>query len=187
MENAAGNGTSRRDALKKGAAFVGTAGVVWSAPRVEGLSLRPNYAAASSGPCSPFNGTLRVSRTVTSDTSPNGRVTVNRRGVTATLQTVFALDCAVNSFYRDATWTSTPNSGNVFGVGSIGIVFEPAVSSQSCQITINPALPADMPAFDQYEVAVSSSSQFNTSVYSPTPPDAAGVDVTQITGQICCS
>jgi len=40
--------TSRRDAIKKAAAAAATAGVVWTAPRIEGLSLRPNYAAASS-------------------------------------------------------------------------------------------------------------------------------------------
>ena len=40
---------SRRDLLKKSVAAAGVAGVVWSAPRVEGLSLRPDYAAAQSG------------------------------------------------------------------------------------------------------------------------------------------
>ena len=40
---------SRRDLLRKSAAAAGVAGVVWSAPRVEGLSLRPDYAAAQSG------------------------------------------------------------------------------------------------------------------------------------------
>lgn len=40
---------SRRALLKKSVAAAGAAGVVWSAPRVEGLSLRPDYAAAQSG------------------------------------------------------------------------------------------------------------------------------------------
>jgi len=40
--------TSRRDAIKKAAAAAATAGLVWSAPRIEGLSLRPNYASAGS-------------------------------------------------------------------------------------------------------------------------------------------
>lgn len=35
--------------MKKAAVGAAAAGVVWSAPRVEGLSLRPNYAAAGSG------------------------------------------------------------------------------------------------------------------------------------------
>jgi len=38
----------RRDALRKAAAGAATAGIIWSAPRVEGLSMRPNYAGASS-------------------------------------------------------------------------------------------------------------------------------------------
>ena len=40
---------SRRDAIHKAATGAVVAGVVWSAPRVEGLSLRPSYAAAFSG------------------------------------------------------------------------------------------------------------------------------------------
>ena len=38
----------RRNLLKKTAAGAAAVGIVWSAPRVEGLSLRPSYAAASS-------------------------------------------------------------------------------------------------------------------------------------------
>jgi hypothetical protein len=38
----------RRQAIKKSIAGAAAAGVVWSAPRIEGLSLRPNYAAAAS-------------------------------------------------------------------------------------------------------------------------------------------
>lgn len=38
----------RRDLIKKAAAGAAAAGVVWSAPKVEGLSLRPSYAAAGS-------------------------------------------------------------------------------------------------------------------------------------------
>lgn len=38
----------RRAAIKKAVAGAAVAGVVWAAPKVEGLSLRPNYAAASS-------------------------------------------------------------------------------------------------------------------------------------------
>jgi hypothetical protein len=41
---------SRRDALKKAAIGAGIAGAVWSAPRIEGLSLVPDYAAAGTIP-----------------------------------------------------------------------------------------------------------------------------------------
>lgn len=40
----------RRAAIKRGVAGAAAAGVVWSAPRIEGLSLRPSYAAAQSSP-----------------------------------------------------------------------------------------------------------------------------------------
>ncbi|MEM7091665.1 MAG: hypothetical protein AAF567_01585 [Actinomycetota bacterium] len=40
---------SRRELIVKSAAAATVAGVVWSAPRIEGLSLRPSYASASSG------------------------------------------------------------------------------------------------------------------------------------------
>jgi len=39
---------SRREAIKKAAIGAGAAGLVWSAPKIEGLSLRPSYAAAMS-------------------------------------------------------------------------------------------------------------------------------------------
>ena len=39
-------GFDRRNLMKKGAAAVGAAGVVWAAPKIEGLSLRPDYASA---------------------------------------------------------------------------------------------------------------------------------------------
>lgn len=51
----------RRDVLKKAAAAGITAGVVWSAPRVEGLSLRPDYAAAQTGGGASFDLTLSAS------------------------------------------------------------------------------------------------------------------------------
>ena len=60
--NNAQNATTRRDVLRKGAVAAGVAGVAWSAPRVEGLSLRPNYAAAQSAPvCADFG--LTANRT----------------------------------------------------------------------------------------------------------------------------
>jgi len=57
----------RRTAIKRGVAAGAAAGVVWTAPKIEGLSLRPNYATAmSTAPgllcvdvpaVSPMNGT----------------------------------------------------------------------------------------------------------------------------------
>lgn len=44
-----GRRINRREALKKGAIGAGAVGVVWAAPAIEGLSLTPAYAAASSG------------------------------------------------------------------------------------------------------------------------------------------
>lgn len=38
---------ARRDALRKAAVAAGAAGAVWAAPKVEGLSLAPSYAAAA--------------------------------------------------------------------------------------------------------------------------------------------
>ena len=49
---------SRRDALRKGAAAAAVTGVAWSAPRIEGLSLRPDYAAAQTQTCSSFSITM---------------------------------------------------------------------------------------------------------------------------------
>lgn len=45
----------RRSAIKKAAVAAATAGAVWSAPRIEGLSLVPDYAAAGS-----FTGSVDV-------------------------------------------------------------------------------------------------------------------------------
>lgn len=43
---------ARRNALKKAAAGAAVAGAVWNAPRVEGLSLVPDYASAGTGTAS---------------------------------------------------------------------------------------------------------------------------------------
>lgn len=40
--------TTRRGLLKKGLVGAGAVGAVWAAPRIEGLSVRPDYAAAQS-------------------------------------------------------------------------------------------------------------------------------------------
>jgi len=43
----------RRSVLKKAAVGAAVAGTVWNAPRIDGLSIRPDYAAAAStAPCS---------------------------------------------------------------------------------------------------------------------------------------
>lgn len=47
----------RRAALKKAAVAAGTAGAVWAAPRIEGLSITPDYAAA--GTVSGLTRTIR--------------------------------------------------------------------------------------------------------------------------------
>lgn len=44
------SGIDRRAAIKKGVIGSAIVGVAWSAPKVEGLSLRPDYASAASGP-----------------------------------------------------------------------------------------------------------------------------------------
>ncbi|MEM7091570.1 MAG: hypothetical protein AAF567_01100 [Actinomycetota bacterium] len=61
---------NRRDMIKKTAAGAAIAGVVWSAPKIEGLSLRPNYAAAGSG--GPFNASVSVMGTGTFSAAFNG-------------------------------------------------------------------------------------------------------------------
>lgn len=48
IHNADDGAIDRRTAIKKAALGAATAGVVWTAPRIEGLTLRPNYAAAGS-------------------------------------------------------------------------------------------------------------------------------------------
>lgn len=53
-------GIDRRAAIKKGVAGAVAAGVVWSAPKIEGLSLRPNYAAASSAGGGPGQFTVNI-------------------------------------------------------------------------------------------------------------------------------
>lgn len=50
-------GTTRRDALLKAAAASSVAAAVWAAPRVDGLSLRPDYASAGT-----VRGTFSFSR-----------------------------------------------------------------------------------------------------------------------------
>ena len=55
----------------------GTAGVVWAAPTIQGLSIRPDFAAAASGPCSGarvFNVPLPTDTTPDNFTSGAGRV-----------------------------------------------------------------------------------------------------------------
>ncbi|MEM7091965.1 MAG: twin-arginine translocation signal domain-containing protein [Actinomycetota bacterium] len=77
--------TSRRDLLKKTAVGAAAAGIVWSAPKIEGLSLRPEYAAAASGDTAnlavtwnantAFNGSLHAATTAL------GGGTISVRGI----------------------------------------------------------------------------------------------------------
>lgn len=60
---------ARREMLKKAAAGFAVAGGVWVAPRIEGLSLAPDYAAAGTA-----RGTFRFSRTA-SDAGSGGYYT----------------------------------------------------------------------------------------------------------------
>ena len=46
IESSAGSNSTRRDLIKKAAVGSGVVAAVWVAPRVDGLSLRPDYAAA---------------------------------------------------------------------------------------------------------------------------------------------
>src|SRR5207302_10969337 len=41
----------RRDVLKKGAVGVAATGIAWAAPTIQGLTARPDYAAAASAGC----------------------------------------------------------------------------------------------------------------------------------------
>src|SRR5437870_813866 len=52
LDGESGGGLSRREMLTRGAVAAGTAGVMWAAPTIQGLSIRPDFAAAASGPCS---------------------------------------------------------------------------------------------------------------------------------------
>lgn len=49
---------SRREAIKKAAAAAAVSGVVWTAPRVEGLSIAPDYASAMTGGAPPVYLTI---------------------------------------------------------------------------------------------------------------------------------
>jgi len=55
-------GLDRRNLLRKSVIGAGVAGLVWSAPRIDGLSVRPDYAAAATGgntdPSQPFDQTF---------------------------------------------------------------------------------------------------------------------------------
>ena len=111
---------NRRAMLKKAAVGASAAGLVWSAPRVEGLSLRPNYAAAASGAVTSVVFDLRFNSTSVTGTLDkplgNGNVRL-ATAVTANNDGVFTggADINVLSF----------NGGGTANVGSIA-GFDPA-------------------------------------------------------------
>ncbi len=81
---------NRRAALKKGAVGAGVVGVVWAAPAIEGLSLTPAYASASSGLSTVMcTGSAKFSLTIpcpapghsSSDVTPTGNCGI--QGITA--------------------------------------------------------------------------------------------------------
>lgn len=70
-------GINRREAIRKTAIGAATAGVIWSAPQVKGLHLRPAYAAAASGPMT-FNFMLDGAQAGTASAGTgNGTVVVD--------------------------------------------------------------------------------------------------------------
>lgn len=58
--------THTRRELLTAAGAGAAAGLVWTAPRIEGLSLRPRYASAMSANCVSFSFTVAISNTSSS-------------------------------------------------------------------------------------------------------------------------
>ena len=105
----------RRSAIKKGVVGAAVAGVAWTAPRVEGLSLRPNYAAAVSLTCTPGGGDITISRF--------GSTKV------AGLGTVKTWQFSVGPGYLTANGTFTPSPGaEILNVDVRGCTFDATTS-----------------------------------------------------------
>lgn len=115
---------ARRDTLKKAAAAAGVAAATWVAPRIDGLSIRPDYAAAGTarGTFGPFqknlgpnNGTSNFNVPTPAGTEPisavysgddvNGNITVSFNS----MDQPWNSNCRVSSFGGSAT----------FGVGNV--------------------------------------------------------------------
>ncbi len=139
--------TSRREMLRKSAALGTAGGVVWAAPRIEGLSLRPDYAAAQSvaeGPCAGkcFDVTIPViRRTFFGDPSSSGRREIVSLDGDAT-----CVQGAAAGLFRDFACESL--SSGVFAVAFFGPGFStefvngPAVTEAdrcTLDVTVSPA------------------------------------------------
>jgi hypothetical protein len=93
----------RRSAIKKAVAGAAITGVAWSAPRVEGLSLRPNYAAAASATV--FTGTVDLP-----DSTSCGQSSVNT-GLPAGVNKISARMCTSSYNNSAILYVSGPQRG----------------------------------------------------------------------------
>lgn len=126
----------RRGLLKKAAVGAATAGVVWTAPRIEGLSLRPDYAAAQSAVGATFDIAIDATHLLPTSTSsfrvprPNPAPGLNSAALTLTLY-------ALSPFYA-TTWrgellgSAAGNNCNITGLDgseNFGYSFAPSLGS----------------------------------------------------------
>lgn len=139
-DEGAGEGIDRREALKKAAVAAGAAGVVWAAPVIEGLSVRPDFAAAASQggggglftfdvplPANTFFSGVQVTSplgafgNVTSDWAQDqtfGSATVKGQANTMPGSCHFSainFDGRISPFEFDAANVNTPNGGTTIG------------------------------------------------------------------------
>ena len=101
---------NRRSVIKKGVVGAAAAGVVWSAPKVEGLSLRPNYAAAQTG------GVGSTTGTVTVQFNSEGGTGLTRQDNTVCPDFSIAVDVvqrSSNKFSVKGDWAFSPGGGTV--------------------------------------------------------------------------
>lgn len=133
----------RRDAIKKAAIGATAAGVVWSAPRIEGLSLRPAYAAATSTAAQ--SGNLAVSplefspKTATFVCAPGASVTFTASLVTDSRASVNwavnnTANCTVvaNGLNLNGGWT--PDQAPTPGTGGGPIIFDGGIIAPTITI-----------------------------------------------------
>ncbi len=127
-------GFDRRDLLKKGAIGAGAAGVVWAAPKIEGLSLRPDYASA--GTSGPGNDTPNIPSDLQFDhnslssggpftaTSANETVNYNSNNI-GPIQDGSTVDTTLSIISTTTPGTITSVNFNPFDDGSYGGTFTP--------------------------------------------------------------
>lgn len=77
-----GERIARREALKKAIAGTTVAGAVWVAPKVEGLSVIPDYAAAGTGTAGPIRFRIQAAKADTNNYYANSDRNNNWRGLT---------------------------------------------------------------------------------------------------------